>query len=117
MLEDLLFNPFMFAVVYPLLILGVISSVFVLTTPSKPAPVPNVKFQSHVYVSSSWSPKKKVEPYKRAVREEPAEAHPIFDELEKFMRDSEARLEAASKAHKILFELGQNARTDLALCA
>lgn len=117
MLEDLLFNPFMFGVVYPLLGLGIVTSVLILTSPTKPVQnTTHVIYPSHIYVSSTWAPKK-IDPYKRTVREEPAEAHPIFDEMEAYFQASEAKLKAALDAHKILFDLGQDARNKLALCS
>lgn len=117
MLEDLLFNPFMFAVVYPLLVLGIVTSVLVLTSPTKPVQnTTHIVYPSHIYVSKTWGAKK-VEPYQRTVREEPADAHPIFDEMEAFFRASEAKMKAAVDAHKILFDLGQDARNKLVLCS
>lgn len=74
--------------------------------------IPNQKFQAHIYVSSSWG-QEKIEPYKRTVREDPADPNPIYDGLELLMRESEARLEASLKANKILFELGQRAQLQL----
>ena len=96
-------------VVMPALLLVV---AYVLRPVAEAPKVPNQKFQSHIYVSSTWG-EKKIEPYKVTVREEPTEAHPIFDEMEEFIRASEARLEASLKANKILFELGQQAQRQL----
>lgn len=107
--------PFLMVTLIPALaLLGI---AYVLRPKADAPKVPNQKFQSHIYVSSTWAPAKKIEPYKRAVREDPVKTHPIFDEMESFIRASEARLEAACKASKILFELGQKAKVRYQLVA
>lgn len=73
--------------------------------------------RGHIYFASTWGAKP--EPFKYQTQEDPAELNPIYDELEGFMRESEARLQAeidaVSKAHKILFEIGEKSRKQLNL--
>lgn len=73
--------------------------------------------RGHIYFSSTWNAKP--ERFKYQTQEDPADLHPIFDEIETFISASEARMvaeiDAAYKARKILFELGQERRKQLQL--
>lgn len=91
----------------------IVAIVFVLRPKGEAPKVPNQRFQSHVYVSTTWAPPRKIEPYKYQMREDPAEANPIFDELEVLMRESEARMNAAIAAAAILGQLGAKAKKEL----
>lgn len=75
--------------------------------------------RGRIYVSSTWGVTPEPERFKYQTQEDPADPNPIYDELEGFIRESEARMQAeinaAVKAHKILFELGEERRKQLQL--
>lgn len=106
--------PILMVTAVPVLICLVIT--FVLRPKGEVPKVPNQTFQSHIYVSSTWAPPiKEIKPYRYQTREDPLKPHPVFDELEIFMKESEARLNAAISASKILFDLGIDERKKLQL--
>lgn len=73
--------------------------------------------RGHVYFASTWGAEP--EPFKYQTQEDPADPNPIYDELEGFMRESEARMQAeidaAVKAYKILYVLGEKSRKQMQL--
>lgn len=106
--------PIVLITVVPMLLISAIA--FVLRPKSEAAVEPwtknyNVTYRPTTYVSSTWGVKPR---FKYQTQEDPADPNPIYDELEGFIRESEARMQAeidaAVKAHKILVELGMNVR-------
>lgn len=112
--------PILAGIVFPMLIISAI--VFALRPKGEVAVEPwkknyNVAYRPSTYVSTTWNTKP--ERFKYQTQEDPADLHPIFDEVDTLVKASEERMraeiDAAVKARKILFEIGQERKRQLQL--
>lgn len=75
----------------------------------------NVTYRPTTYVASTWNTKR----FNYQTQDDPADPHPIFDEVDILVKASEERMraeiDAMVKARKILFEIGQEQKKQLQL--